>query len=62
MTNPRMPCTTTATVARPRMMGARSLHPGGVGAVRCDGSVTFVPDSIDFTTWNAMGTAGWRNV
>ncbi len=38
-TNPLMPCTTTATATRPRMMGARSLHPGGVSVARCDGSL-----------------------
>ena len=57
LTNPRMPCTTTATPARPRMMGARSLHTGGVNTTRCDGSVGFISDSIDFVAWNALGTA-----
>lgn len=58
MTNPLMPCTTRTTATRPRMMGARSLHAGGgVNGVRCDGSVTFFPDTIDYAVWNALGTA-----
>lgn len=35
--------------------GARSRHPGGVNVVLCDGSVRFVPDSIDITTWQNLG-------
>lgn len=55
---PRMPCTTTTTATNPRMMAARSLHAGGgVNAAFCDGHVSFVPDNIDYNTWNAMGTA-----
>lgn len=57
LTAPRMPCTTTSTATRPRMMGARSLHTGGVNASRCDGSVSFISNNIDFVTWNALGTA-----
>lgn len=60
--NPRMPCTTTSTLARPRMMGARSLHTGGVNTTRCDGSVGFISDSVDFIAWNALGTAAGGEV
>ena len=59
---PRMPCTTTSTAARPRMMGARSLHTGGVQVTYCDGHVAFITDSIDFITWNALGTAAGGEV
>jgi len=38
-------------------MVARSHHPGGVNASRCDGSVNFVPDSIDEFTWRALTSA-----
>ncbi|HUP79410.1 MAG TPA: DUF1559 domain-containing protein [Pirellula sp.] len=62
LVGPRMPCTTTATVTRPRMMGARSLHTGGVQVVYCDGHVGFISDSIDFTTWNGLGTAAGSEV
>ncbi|MEQ1830594.1 MAG: DUF1559 domain-containing protein, partial [Pirellula sp.] len=61
-TAPRMPCTTTSTATRPRMMGARSLHTGGINVARCDGSVSFIPDAIDFVTWNALGTAAGAEV
>jgi prepilin-type N-terminal cleavage/methylation domain-containing protein/prepilin-type processing-associated H-X9-DG protein len=58
LVSPRMPCTTTSTTSRARLMGARSLHAGGgVNAVMCDGSVRFVRDSIDIITWRALSTA-----
>ncbi|MFO1064732.1 MAG: DUF1559 domain-containing protein [Pirellulales bacterium] len=56
--NPKMPCTTTTTTTAPRMMGSRSLHPGGVQVVFCDGHTSFVPNSIDYNLWQATGTAG----
>ena len=61
-TNPRMPCTTSTTASRPRMMGARSLHTGGVQVVFCDGHVSFITDSVDYVNWNAMGTAAGGEV
>jgi prepilin-type processing-associated H-X9-DG protein len=33
----------------------RSRHPGGVHAVFCDGSVYFISDNVDFTTWQYLG-------
>lgn len=60
--NPRMPCTTSTTAIRPRMMGSRSLHTGGVQAVFCDGHVSFISDAIDFVNWNALGTAAGGEV
>lgn len=35
---------------------ARSFHPGGVNACMVDGSVQFVTNDIDRTTWNNMGS------
>lgn len=35
---------------------ARSLHPGGVLAAFCDGSVRFVEESIALTAWHAIST------
>jgi prepilin-type N-terminal cleavage/methylation domain-containing protein/prepilin-type processing-associated H-X9-DG protein len=57
LTNPRMPCTTTSTPARPRLMGARSLHAGGVNVAMCDGSVRFVRESVSMPVWRALSTA-----
>ncbi|MBA3482879.1 MAG: DUF1559 domain-containing protein [Pirellulales bacterium] len=33
-----------------------SAHPGGMNAVRCDGSVEFLIDSIDVIAWRDLGT------
>ena len=35
---------------------ARSRHTGGVNTVRCDGSVSFVSDSVNLAIWQAMGS------
>jgi prepilin-type N-terminal cleavage/methylation domain-containing protein/prepilin-type processing-associated H-X9-DG protein len=38
------------------MTTANSYHPGGVIVAMCDGSVRFIPNSIDLAVWRAMGT------
>jgi len=35
--------------------GFKSKHPGGALFVLCDGSVHFLPDSIDYTTYQRLG-------
>jgi len=50
--NPHAPCKATA----PYQSVARSLHPGGVNAVRGDGSYTFVTNSVNLEVWRAYGT------
>ncbi|AMV35401.1 hypothetical protein VN12_25145 [Pirellula sp. SH-Sr6A] len=35
---------------------AKSLHTGGVNVTRCDGSVQFIPNTIDLVAWRAFGT------
>jgi hypothetical protein len=47
---------TDGSVAR-QTFTARSHHPGGVNASRCDGSADFVSDSIDEFVWNALTSA-----
>jgi len=59
----RAPCTGTYSTydTRTTIMTARSSHPGGVQLLLCDGSVRFVTESVDLTTWVALCTpAGWE--
>lgn len=37
-------------------LAARSYHPGGVQTAFVDGSVSFMPDTIDDATWRSLGT------
>ncbi len=37
------------------MIGARSMHPGGVHALMVDGAVRFINDNIDWSTYQALG-------
>ncbi len=41
---------------RPGWKAARSLHPGGVNVMFCDGHVQFIKDTINPVTWTALGT------
>jgi prepilin-type N-terminal cleavage/methylation domain-containing protein/prepilin-type processing-associated H-X9-DG protein len=38
------------------VMSASSQHPGGVNVGLCDGSVRFIKNTIDRTTWRALGS------
>jgi prepilin-type processing-associated H-X9-DG protein len=51
------PCTTSCTSAKPRMMAARSRHPGGVQIAYCDGHVVFLRNSISINLWRALSTS-----
>ncbi len=55
---PQAPCIGTFDIWNPRLltMTARSYHPGGVNLLLGDGSVTFIDDAIDQTTWWALCT------
>ncbi len=44
------------TYHNPGWKAARSLHPGGVNALLCDGHVTFVKDSVNMGPWRALAT------
>ena len=50
------PCLSAEERRRTCAMAARSRHPGGVNACLLDGSIRFVADSIQWTTWQALGT------
>jgi prepilin-type N-terminal cleavage/methylation domain-containing protein/prepilin-type processing-associated H-X9-DG protein len=52
----KAPCLSNASDATAHA-AARSKHSGGVNVGLGDGSVRFVRDSINITTWRAMGTA-----
>jgi prepilin-type N-terminal cleavage/methylation domain-containing protein/prepilin-type processing-associated H-X9-DG protein len=62
LTTPLMPCTTTSTASAARLMGARSLHTQGVNVALCDGSARFISNSINYNTWQALGTAAGGDV
>src|SRR5690606_9595968 len=51
----RLPCTAVASGAN-SVNSARSLHPGGINTLLCDGSTRSVAKQIDANTWSAMGT------
>lgn len=40
------------------VMPPSSQHPSGVHVALCDGSVRFVTDQVDLSTWQALGTRG----
>jgi prepilin-type N-terminal cleavage/methylation domain-containing protein/prepilin-type processing-associated H-X9-DG protein len=40
----------------PGWKAARSLHPGGVNVLYCDGHVVFAKDSINLSIWQAVST------
>ena len=56
LVNGNPPCTTMSTLTRPRVMAARSRHPGGVNAAFADGHVAFIKDAISTTVWSALST------
>jgi prepilin-type N-terminal cleavage/methylation domain-containing protein len=41
---------------------ARSHHPGGVNASRCDGSADFISESIEYVVWQALTSASGSDV
>ena len=51
------PCTGSYTASNNRnvILSSRSRHAGGVQTLVCDGSVRFVSNSIDATTWHNFG-------
>lgn len=59
--DPAMPCTGTGDDLAEWQTIARSRHPGGVNAAFCDGSVTFVPNSIDPGVWQELSTMNSGN-
>ncbi len=56
-----LPCVGTSDDSRAWQFIARSKHPGGVNATFCDGSVTFIPNSIDPGVWQELSTMNSGN-
>jgi prepilin-type N-terminal cleavage/methylation domain-containing protein/prepilin-type processing-associated H-X9-DG protein len=55
--------TTFQSTLDPQRVGAYgSLHTGGANFARCDGSVTFISDSIDMPIFKALGTRAGAEV
>jgi prepilin-type processing-associated H-X9-DG protein len=50
--DPLMPAITGSNI----QAAARSRHPGGVNASKCDGSAEFFSNDVDALVWKAMGT------
>ncbi|WP_165227554.1 DUF1559 domain-containing protein [Aquisphaera insulae] len=47
---------------RPAWKAARSLHPGGVNVLFCDGHVQFIKDSVNNAAWQGLSTRGGGEV
>lgn len=52
---PQAPCTSTSSTDDHRNF-ARSYHPGGCNFVLADGSVRFISETINLTTYHGLGT------
>ena len=50
------PCTAATPTVFNQIVSARSRHLGGVNVALCDGSVRFVPNSVNLDTWRSLGT------
>jgi prepilin-type N-terminal cleavage/methylation domain-containing protein/prepilin-type processing-associated H-X9-DG protein len=44
------------------MTTANSKHTGGVNVVFCDGSLHFIPNTIDIAVWRAIGTINGKEI
>jgi prepilin-type processing-associated H-X9-DG protein len=59
--NPRAPCTAIGS-GNGAIQSARSMHSGGVNTVFADGSVHYITNSIDTTTWLLLGSRNDQQV
>jgi prepilin-type processing-associated H-X9-DG protein len=53
--HPQAPCVSKESNNPPYRNFARSLHPGGVNVVLCDGAVRSVPNAIETSVWRNLG-------
>ena len=54
--NPIAPCVYDSNAKNNLIHTSRSLHPGGVNAGLCDGSVRFISDEISLLVWQYLAT------
>jgi prepilin-type processing-associated H-X9-DG protein len=60
--DPTYDCVSNAVLPGPQNLtavgfrAARSLHPGGVNSLFCDGSVRYIDNGIARDTWRALAT------
>ncbi|UUO07578.1 DUF1559 domain-containing protein [Blastopirellula sp. J2-11] len=55
----RLPCTGLGTTAPAKLnasVASRSMHPGGVQVSLCDGSVRFISETLQLTTWQSLSS------
>jgi prepilin-type N-terminal cleavage/methylation domain-containing protein/prepilin-type processing-associated H-X9-DG protein len=57
-----LPDEQSVALARYEGYGFASRHPGGVNFVMCDGSVTFINETISYVLLNALGTRAGEEV
>jgi prepilin-type N-terminal cleavage/methylation domain-containing protein/prepilin-type processing-associated H-X9-DG protein len=54
--DPALPCVETSDNSGEWQLISRSRHPGGVMSAFCDGSVQFIPNSIEPGVWQELST------
>jgi len=59
---PRCDAPVNSSVETQGIAAARSLHPGGVQVVMCDGSGKFVSEDVDLETWQAAGSTQYGEI
>ena len=59
--DPALPCEDGGNNPANWQLIARSRHPGGVNAAFCDGSVQFIPDTIEPGVWQELSTMNSGN-
>jgi prepilin-type processing-associated H-X9-DG protein len=53
---PNQCATPTSAACKNLQLSFGSLHPGGMNAAHCDGSIAFISEDIDAVAWSALGT------
>jgi len=59
---PNAPAADCVTYHNPGWKAARSLHPGGINTLYCDGSVRFSRNTVDPATWRALATRAGKEL